>query len=73
MNRFRRLLTGIFALILAGNLGVPLLLDPKPIQPTDISSTQTQSPDNLSADLGLEASSGRRLKKVRYFSHRRDD
>ncbi len=53
MNRLRRLLTGIFALIVAGNLGVPLLLDPKPIQPTDISSTQTQSPDNLSADLGL--------------------
>jgi hypothetical protein len=53
MNRFRRLLTGIFALILAGNLGVPLLLDPQPIQPTDVSSTQTQSPDNLNADLGL--------------------
>ena len=30
-----------------------MLLDPQPIQPTDISSTQTQSPDNLSADLGL--------------------
>jgi hypothetical protein len=53
MNRLRRLLTGIFVLILAGNLGVPMLLDPKPIQPTDISSTSTQSPDNLNADLGL--------------------
>ena len=30
-----------------------MLLDPQPIQPTDISSTQTQSPDNLSADVGL--------------------
>ena len=30
-----------------------MLLDPQPIQPKDISSTQTQSPDNLSADLGL--------------------
>jgi len=30
-----------------------MLLDPKPIQPTDIGSTQTQTPDNQNADLGL--------------------
>lgn len=30
-----------------------MLLDPKPIEPTDISATQIQPPDDLSADLDL--------------------